>query len=158
MGETSPVEQAALRYLARRDHSIAELQRKLLNRGFPQAGITEAINRLERAGYLDDLRFARQWAESSLRNKRGYGPRLRDDLRRRGVSAAIIDTVLCETESNYDEFEFARDILARKFPDVSPVLLDDRGKRRLAAYLQRRGVSTGVIWKLFSSKGVNGLS
>ena len=69
----------AVRALARRDHSVAELERKLRDKGFSAAVMAEVIARLDRSGYLDDRRFAERWAESAVRNGRGYGPRLRQE-------------------------------------------------------------------------------
>ncbi len=148
MDETSKVKQAALRYLARRDHSVAELQRKLLARGFSHLCVTAVMEHFITAGYLDDERFARNWAESSLRNGKGCGARLRDDLRRRGITVAIIENTLRDVAADYDELTFAKAILTKKFSHRRSDVPDDREKRRMAAYLQRRGVSGGVIWQL----------
>jgi len=80
----------ALRVLALRGHSVAELRRKLKTKGYEEAEIEGSIARLLELNYLDDARFARGFAESSIRNGRGYGARLKLELSRRGVTGEIV--------------------------------------------------------------------
>ncbi len=82
---------AALRMLARRPYSIAEM-RRALERKCPQSHqVAEAIARLRELGYLDDRKFAEQYAYSLAQN-RLFGPhRLRRELK-----AALV---------NYQEIE-----------------------------------------------------
>jgi regulatory protein len=135
----------AVRVLARRDHSVAELERKLLDKGFPAAVVEELIARLEKSGYLDDRRFAGLWAESAVRNGRGYGPRLRLELTRRGVSREIVADVLAGIAAAYGEKETLARLAERKFARFDPQTASDRDKRRVFAYLQRRGFSAATI-------------
>ncbi|HOP40860.1 MAG TPA: RecX family transcriptional regulator, partial [Geobacteraceae bacterium] len=60
----------AVSFLSRRDHSEAELRRKLFAKGFPAEELDEAMARLRSAVYLDDRRFALGFAESAIRNGR----------------------------------------------------------------------------------------
>ena len=139
----------AVRALARRDHSVAELERKLRNRGVAAVIIAEVMARLEKAGFLDDRRFAERWAESAVRNGRGYGPRLQLELTRRGVPRDIIADVVAGISSSFDEEETLAALVARKFAGFDPQAACDRDKRRVFAYLQRRGFSTAAIFRFF---------
>ena len=58
--------QRALRRLARRDHSVAELRRALLERGHEPAEVEAALERLRRERYLDDAGFAERFARSRM--------------------------------------------------------------------------------------------
>jgi regulatory protein len=140
---------SAFRALARRDHSEAELVRKLAAKGFSPAVVEDAITRLKEAGYLDDRRFARQWAESALRNGRGYGPRIRQELVRRGVAEVVVAEAMAGLTGEYGEAELIREQLARKFPAFSPGAAPDREKRRIMQYLQRRGFACSAIQAVF---------
>jgi regulatory protein len=140
---------SALRILARRDMSSAELSRRLTGRGFPEALAGETVTRLRDAGYLDDRRFARQWAESAIRNGRGYGPRLRLELARHHVPDEIAAEVLASLAAEYDEKETLTNLLARKFAGFNPSSATDREKRRVVQYLQRRGFSIAAIFESF---------
>lgn len=136
----------AIRALARRDHSEEELRRKLREKEYGEEIIDEVIARLTRLGYLDDRRFARSWAESAIRNGRGYGPRLRLELNRRGVSPEIQQEILNELAETYDETETLAALLARKFPGFAPGSATEKETHRIVSYLQRRGFSLGRIF------------
>jgi regulatory protein len=140
---------SALRILSRRDMSSAELTRRLASRGFSEAIARETSFRLREAGYLDDRRFARLWAESAIRNGRGFGPRIRIDLARQRVPEEIASEVMASISAEYDEIEILLSILSRKFPGFNPTLATDREKRRVIQYLQRRGFSTAAIFHAF---------
>ena len=58
--------QRAIRRLARRDHSVAELRRALLERGHEPAEVEAALERLRRERYLDDAGFAERFARSRM--------------------------------------------------------------------------------------------
>jgi regulatory protein len=139
----------ALRILARRDSSVAELVRKLSDKGFAESVVAETVVRLQESGYLDDRRFARQWAESAIRNGRGYGLRLRLELARYGVPAEIVTDLLSSLAAEYDETETIDGLLKRKFAEFYPASASDREKRRVIQYLQRRGFSTAAIFHAF---------
>ena len=62
----------ALRLLARRGHSVAELERKLKERGYSAAQIAPVIERCRELGYLDDSRFPRTGRTEE--QKVSYGP------------------------------------------------------------------------------------
>ena len=80
--------QRALRRLARRDHSVAELRRALLERGHDAAEVEAALERLRGERYLDDAGFAERFARSRLAHQ-GLGRlRIRQGLRQRGWTGA----------------------------------------------------------------------
>jgi RecX family protein len=54
----------AVRALARGDHSTAGLRAKLERAGISDSAQVDAVEKLARAGYLDDARFARERATS----------------------------------------------------------------------------------------------
>lgn len=76
----------AVRALARRDHSAKSLRAKLARAGVSEDAQNDALEALERAGYVDDARFARARAEQLA--ARGYGDEwIRADLDAQGVAA-----------------------------------------------------------------------
>ena len=149
MEEAEKAYACAVRALARRDHSVAELERKLRDRGIAAGTIAEVMARLEKAGFLDDRRFAERWAESAVRSGRGYGPRLHVELARRGVPRDIIADVVTGISASFDEEETLAALVARKFAGFDPQAASDRDKRRVVAYLQRRGFSIAAIFRFF---------
>lgn len=139
----------ALGILARRDTTAAELSRKLKDKGIDAPLVNEAVARCREWGYLDDRRFARQWAESAIRNGRGFGPRLRLELERRGVPPDVVADVLAALSREYDEMETLTALLAKRFTGFNAATATDREKRRVVQYLQRRGFSIAVIFQAF---------
>lgn len=143
----------ALNLLSRRDHSEAELRRKLSPKGFAAEALDEVMARLKSAGYLDDRRFARIFAESALRNGRGYGFRLRLELSRRGIADEIIEETLAALGDEYEEVTTLSELMARKFEGFDPQQADERQKRRVISYFQRRGFSLAAIVRVFRDRG-----
>ena len=82
-------EAEALHLLARRPLTVAELRERLQRRGHAGAAISQTIDRLGEAGYVDDLRLATDFIVTRAA-RLGHGrERLLRDLRRRGVDAAV---------------------------------------------------------------------
>ena len=142
----------AVRALTRRDHSVAEMERKLRDKGFSVGVIAGLIARLGKSGYLDDRRFAERWAESAVRSGRGYGPRLRMELARRGISREIIADVLAGIKASYGEEETLAALVSRRFAGFDPGSATDQEKRRVFSYLQRRGFSAAAIFEYFATE------
>ena len=63
--------QKALHFLSYRPRSSAEVRQNLMKRGIPEALVEETVNRLQRAGLVNDQEFARAWVE----NRNTFQPR-----------------------------------------------------------------------------------
>jgi regulatory protein len=142
----------ALKALSRRDHSEAEIRRKLVTKYFSPDIIDEVVAGLLKAGYLNDARFARTFADCAIRNGRGYGFRIRVDLLRRGIAEDLIQEALGTLGAEYEESATLAELLARKFPDFDPRGADDRQKRRVLGYFQRRGFSLAAIVRVLRDR------
>jgi len=151
--ETAPddVYLRALNLLARRDHSVAELKRKLVARGFSDILVADALERLRRQGYLDDRRFAERWAESALRGGKGFGVRLLLELQRRGIDRETAAEVVAGAASEHGERQVLAAVVAKRFSAFDPVNASQKERQRVYAYLQRRGFSLSAIRAYFSS-------
>ena len=136
-----------LRVLTLRDHSEGELRRKLSGKGYAEQEIEESILRVKDLGYLDDLRFARSFASSALRNGKGFGPRLKLELSRRGVAGSIVNQVLEELAGEYSERELLAQLIERRYPGFDAATASDKEKRRVVGYLQRKGFSLAAIFR-----------
>jgi regulatory protein len=126
----------ALRLLVRREHSRAELVRKLLPHAESEAAVNAVVDLLQSKKQLSDERFAEERARSLSRK---YGSaRIRHDLQARGVSDDIADKV----SAGLNDVEKAREILQRKYR-VPATTREEHAKR--ARFLQSRGFSYDVI-------------
>ena len=144
--------QGALTLLAARDYTAARMREKLAARGFNEAAVETAVVRLEREGWLSDRRFAERFAETAVAGGRFFGPRLRLEMRRRGVPAELVDEVLGRLRLERDEQDDLRYVMERRFPDFSFFTASDREKRRVIAFLKRRGFGLGTIMKILKAE------
>jgi regulatory protein len=142
----------ALLLLARRDHGVAELKRKLVDKGFPEKDSDEAIERLLRLGLLDDMHFAGKLADAYVRNGRGVGSKLFSDLRRKGISPDIARHAIEEASSKTPELETLTLILSKRFAAFAPSSASQKEKQRVFGYLQRRGFSLSSIISYFRNQ------
>jgi regulatory protein len=128
-----------MQLLSRRDYAAAELEAKLLSRGFEPAAVAAALERLGAERLLNDGRFLEEFIGS--RARRGQGPaKIRMQLRGRGLDAALIDEHLARYPHWADE---ARRIKQKKFGATAPTQYAD--KARQARFLQSRGFSGAHI-------------
>jgi len=122
---------AAARFLEVRPRSIEEVRRRLREAGYRADLVDGAIERLADLGMLDDEAFARAWVESRDRARPRGERALRSELRRKGVSGALIAEVLGERGSASMETD-----RATSGDRASPGSADDVAAARLLA---RRG-------------------
>ena len=81
--------------LARREHGITELSRKLIVKKFDPQLVEEAIDGLVRENLLSDERFCESMINSRL--NRGHGPiKVSFELRNKGVPDHIVEKVMKE--------------------------------------------------------------
>lgn len=135
---------AILRALERRPHATADLRRRLLQKGHPPEALDQAIGRALETRLLDDAEFARGFVAS--RSARGRGPaRLRRDLKALGVADEHIERAIAsEWQQPGDILARAAELARKRARQLAGVPREAR-RRRLVAYLARRGFSGGGI-------------
>jgi regulatory protein len=131
----------ALRLLARREHSRAELGRKLAPRAASPEALQSLLDSLEQKQQLSNARFASERAR--VLSRKFGAARIRLDLKSKGVGEEIIDSVALDGEA-----ERAAAILARKYRS-SATTREERARRM--RFLQSRGFSHDTIRRLLSS-------
>jgi regulatory protein len=130
----------ALNFLSYRPRSEAEVRRNLRKKDVEDEIVEVVVERLTRAGLLDDREFARYWVENRLQfNPRGARA-LRHELREKGISDAIIADALVDL----DEEAAARQVAESGARRLAHLEARDF-RRRLGAYMARRGFSYAVI-------------
>lgn len=139
--------QYALRLLTGRDYTAARLKQKLVVREVSGQDCEDVILRLQREGWLDDVRYAGRFAESALASGRYYGVRLRLEMRRRGFDSNVVDEALAPLLAESDEISEVRSAAERRYPGFSYSAATDRDKRRLVGFLQRRGFGFFAIMR-----------
>ena len=136
----------ALRLLARREHSRAELARKLAPHAESAEALEALLDALAAKKQLSDERYVEQRAHVLSRK---YGAaRIRLELKGKGVADELAERAAAAARAT--DLERARNALARKFrsPPATP---RERAKR--ARFLQGRGFAYDVIRRALGGIG-----
>jgi regulatory protein len=134
----------ALRYLAQREHSRVELERKLarhvddLTEASAQDQISAALDELAQKGLLSDARTA----ESVLRGQgaRFGSRRLKLTLQSKGLAPELVSATLQQAKGS--ELERARDVWRRRFGEPAA---DAAGRAKQMRFLAGRGFDGETI-------------
>lgn len=146
----------ALDLLSARAYTVRNLRARLIRKEFDGEEVTAAMERLVRAGLLDDMRYAREYAHQKLTRGGSSPRRVHGDLVRRGVAADEI-RVAVETVMKEEGVDISLSVVlaARKklasMGDLEPRVQ----RRRLFAFLVRRGFDIGEI-RLAVDEGMRG--
>ena len=132
----------AFRYLERRDRTVLEMRRYLEGKRVEPSAIDEALARLAREGYLDDARFARQFAEDRRLLDEWGADRIERRLLTLGVPAALVRGAV-EQRDRGDEVDAAQALLRLRFSALGD---DPRERRRAYGVLVRKGYDPELAW------------
>lgn len=139
----------ALRHLVRREHSRAELARKLAPHAESKQALECVLDLLLSRKQQSDERYAEERARSLSRK---YGAaKIRHDLKSKGVSEEICDRLAADV----GELEKAKAILERKYRAPAQTR-EERAKR--ARFLQGRGFSYDTIRNVLGLSGSTNFS
>ncbi len=135
----------AMRYLARREHSRAELHGKLLPHVQEGEDLDAVLDELEKRNWLSDARATTQWVDA----KRGrFGTqRIAHELRQKGIAENLIADAIPQLKET--ELDAAREVWQKKF-GIYPQ--DQKEKAKQARFMQSRGFSMDVIFKILRSE------
>ncbi len=133
----------AMHLLERMDRTEKQLYDKLLQSGYPQECIDNAILYVKKYHYIDDRRYASNYIRCYQDRKSRL--RMQQDLLRKGVSRALIEEVL-EEEFQADERIQIRSLLEKRGFDATEC--DEKERQRCYQFLMRRGFKSSDILKV----------
>lgn len=136
----------ALKFLSYRPRSSDEVRRNLREHGAPTWAIDEALERLERAGLVNDGEFARFWIENRQQFKPRSPQALRYELRSKGVADRVIDEALAGLDAEALAYDAARGYLRRLRSADS-----DGFRRKLGNFLTRQGFAYPLVRDIVES-------
>ena len=142
----------ALDMLEARARGVVELRRLLLRKGEPEADVDDAIERLQRAGVLDDANYARQFTRAKAVGAGLSRRRVQQELTRRGVARDVSDEAIeavFEDEGVDDSATIER--VARKKMRTLTNADASTQRRRLYAFLARRGYDSDDIARVMKT-------
>lgn len=138
----------AMRFLARREHTRAELRHKLVARAQEGEDVEALLDDLTRRGWLSDERFAEQAARAKARR---FGPiKLAHFLRSKGVGDEAIASGL--RVAGVDGVASLEVVWRSRFKHPPG---DEREKLRQVRFLQGRGFAVDEIFRFMNSLGEN---
>jgi regulatory protein len=139
--------EAALKLLERTRRTRTDLERRLHDKGFAAATVTDVLDRLARVGLVDDAEFARAYLAGRWGRRPTGWRTLQMQLRGKGVSDEDVLAARArieEREGVVDELSTARKLVeqaARRYASLEPRVR----QQRLYALLARRGFDGDVI-------------
>lgn len=134
----------AMNLLQKREYTTAALREKLRDGEYPEACVEEAVAYVESYGYVDDLRYARDFIVYNLDRKSRM--RIEQDLMRKGIQKDSVRAVFEELEeegTRQDEASMIRTLLDKKKYDAKNA--DVQEKQRMYAFLYRKGFHADAI-------------
>ena len=128
----------ALRLLAGREHSRAELQRKLKSHETEPGELARALDELQAKGFINEQRVL----ESVLHRRAGKmgAARVRQELQAKGLSPEVVAQAVADLQGT--EVERAREVWRKKF-GLPPADAAERGKQM--RFLASRGFGGDAI-------------
>jgi regulatory protein len=137
---------AAVKLLSARPYSEKKLREKLVNK-FPHEEIDQAIRRLREKKFVDDQRYAEDFVRARVAARPRSGFILMRELAQRGIARTVAQDVVNRLVPKDDDEKLARELLTRK-QTLYRGLDEPTRRRRLTAFLARRGFSYEVIQKV----------
>lgn len=137
--------ESALRKLEVRNHSKAELIRKLTEKFSGDRGtILKVIEEMERVQLLNDRRFTEEYVNHLIQKPIGRF-KIMMETRKRGLDQDAVEQVLLD--AGWDELEAAKEALAAKDRLLSEK--DERKrKQKLVNFLKNRGFGGSTIFRV----------
>jgi len=135
----------ALRALGSRAHSSGELREKLRRRAQNNADVDAVLAKLKEAGYLNDRRFAENYAAARLEGQ-GLGKlRVLRDLRQRRVAPKLAEQAAEAAYVGTDEALLIEDFLRRKYrgKKLNEFLSEEKNLAAAFRRLRYAGFSAG---------------
>ena len=137
---------AALRALGGRGYSTGELRERLRRRAASAEDVETVLAKLKEAGYLDDRRFAENYAAARLENEGLGKTRVLRDLRQHRVAPQLAQQVAERAYQQTDELELVEQFLKRKYrgKELSVFLRDQKNMAGAFRRLRYAGFSAGA--------------
>lgn len=133
--------QKALRLISSRSRTEKEIRDRLAKSDLDPLVIDPVIEKLRESGLIADSQYARLWVE----NRNELHPRsqrlIRLELHQKGIADETIEQVLLDSA---DDSELAKQAATQYARKIAHMEWDDF-RKRLSAFLMRRGFSYGTI-------------
>ncbi len=143
--ERRKARERAYRLLATRDRSEHEMRTRLKEIGFGPDVIEQTVAKLRNQGYLNDRRFAVNFARSQLATHPVGRRELEWRLRNKGLADAIVAEAVEAAYRERDERTLALELARARMRRYRNELGECKVKKRVADFLARRGFGWEII-------------
>ncbi len=123
----------AMYLLEKQDRTQQQLETKLLEQGFPESVVKQAISYVESFHYIDDERYAANYIR--YRQEQKSKNQLKLELYKKGIDSDTVSKVLAN-EYESDERQLIMSLLEKKHYTAESSLKD---RNRVISFLLRRG-------------------
>jgi regulatory protein len=137
------VAQAFFRYVSYRPRTVKEAEQHLLQKGFEASLIRSVLESMKKQGYLDDRQYAISWIKERQTGKKLGIHRLKQELKRKGVSSVYIDEAIDEQHIE-EERQLVTEVAERRYSRMYQEEWQTV-ERRLGSYLLRRGFPSHLV-------------
>jgi len=122
----------------------------LRGKKFSENIVNETLIFLENNDYINDERFAIQFGKTRVVSKKIGKLRLGLELTNKGLNKKTIKKALDSLYREYDEKEIAMSCARKKLSTYKPGN-SDRNRRRIAQFLERKGFTSNIIYKVVTN-------
>ena len=137
-GPSQRARAAALRFLAYRPRSEAEVRARLRRR-FPAPLVEQVITNLREQALVDDAKFARLWSDSRDSSKPRSAWAIKRELRAKGIDSDVAEEAVQEIDDEAAAYRAAGSLAHRVHGNGISAF-----RRKLWGLLKRRGFSDSV--------------
>ncbi|MEO5897637.1 MAG: regulatory protein RecX [Vicinamibacterales bacterium] len=130
--------------LARREHSIAEVRSRLVDREHPPEAIDTALERLLETRALDDQRVARAYARTALTVKGRGRLRIQRELQVMGIAREIAGEAIADVFGDVDERALIEKAIQKKLRGGKK-LVTIQERARVYQFLMRQGFTPAAV-------------
>jgi regulatory protein len=142
----------ALKHLTYRDRTCYEIKRYLEINGVSEDEALLCIQRLIENNLVNDENYCDKYIRYSMGKKRGP-LRIERDLRKKGVSEAIIKLKLDENFERDDELQYAMDYAKKTVTDEG-MGLEKKDIERIGRKLSNQGYHSYIIYDVLNKLGL----
>jgi regulatory protein len=128
---------------SRQERCRSEIRRKLSSRGVAENDIEDILTRLEKEGYIDEMRFSRAFVRDKLRLNKWGRVKIRHMLSGKQVPEGTIDRALAEIDDE-EYHRILREELTKKRKSVHGSNAFDL-RAKLLRFGQQRGFEPSLI-------------
>jgi regulatory protein len=142
---------AALKLLARREVSEAQVRQRLVRRRFELDAIEDAIARLKDERAIDDTRVAETIARTQMAIKKRGKLRVRQQIESAGVGSTTAQRVVDRLFDEVDDEDLFEAALARRLGQ-GEAIADERQFARLSRYLVAQGFDPELVMRMLDAR------